>query len=481
MMAPAEKTAGLIKQALKKGRVISDPAVLSSYVPSPPVAAKTPPPMLAAMPADVEELRALVALANSEGIKLAVVSSGKPHCRGGSSRLADQVAVDLSGWNKVLRIDRRNRVCMIEPGVGYGELLRALEPHGMTVSMPLSPRGSKSVLAAAMDREPSTWPRAQWDVADPVASTEIVFGTGDLFRTGAAGGPGTLEQQRKVGGAQKSPMGPSQTDFHRVVQGSQATMGIATWITLRTELKPSVQEPRLLRSEKLEDLIMYVYDVQRSVLGEHSFITNRAATAMLMGGNGIGPGDLPPGYICLQNVAGFERLPRERVECQLADIGDIASGHGLTLEGSAGKLSARNLLEAATRPFGENDWRGADALSLFFLTTLDKCPRLIAVMEGLCRDRGVPAEGMGIYIQPIVQNHGCHLEFVLEGDAGRMAGFEEEAVEALMEAGAFFSRPYGAAEKRAFAKNPLNLEVLKKIKRIFDPNGVLNPGRFGLS
>src|SRR5512139_1617120 len=129
----------------------------------------------------------------------------------------------------------------------------------MTIPMPLSPRAGKSVLAAVMDREPGTWANKQWDSGDPVGSTEFFFGSGERFRTGAAGGPGSLEQQRRSGGAQKHAAGPSQTDFHRVVQGSQGTMGLVTWVTLRAEILPTVQETYLVGAGRLEELIDYVY------------------------------------------------------------------------------------------------------------------------------------------------------------------------------------------------------------------------------
>ena len=66
--------------------------------------------------------------------------------------------MDLSSWKQIDWLNRRNRVCMIQPGVTYGELLEALNAEGMTLSMPLAPRNGKSVLASVMDREPTTWP-----------------------------------------------------------------------------------------------------------------------------------------------------------------------------------------------------------------------------------------------------------------------------------------------------------------------------------
>ena len=59
-----------------------------------------------------------------------------------------------------------------------------------------------------------------------------------------------------------------------------------------------------------------------------------------------------------------------------------------------------------------------------------------------------------------------------------MRSLETEAVGRLAAAGAFFSRPYGAALETAFEINQLNTALLKKIKGIFDPKQVLNPGRF---
>jgi len=447
---------------------------------------------MVARPAGVDQLQQLVQLANAHAWRLVPVSSAPPHGKGSLACADEHLLVDLSSWKEIQRVDRRNRVCLIEPGVTYPELLTALRPFGMTVPMPLAPRSTKSVAAAVMDREPSTWPNKQWDISDPVACTELIFGTGDLFRTGAAGGPGTLEQQRAVGGAQKSPMGPSQTEFQRVVQGAQGCLGIFTWITVRTELLPALEEPRLLGAEALDTIIPLVYEAERPSLGEHCFILDRSAAAMLMTypapqNFAATRKDLPP-FLCLQNVAGFERLPRERVAYQLQDITEIASRHGLKLCSSLGPLSARDLLARATSPCGPRDWRHAlrgHCLSIFFLTTLDRAPSFLELAKKAARDLPDP-ESLGTYLQPIVQNHACHMELMFPYDPNnptevdRFRHFEEELVRELLEAGAFFSRPYGASERMAFASNPLNFAVLTKVKKIFDPNRVLHPGKFGL-
>lgn len=481
-----------LQSVLPKGVVTHAPEDIAAACVSNPLIDSREAPGCVARPADAAEAQGIVRLANETGLNLTVASSAGKHYRGGTAASNESIRVDLSSMKEIGWIDRRNRVCMIEPGVTYGELLEALAPHELTISMPLAPRRGKSVLASVIDREPSTWPNKQWDSGDPVASTEFIFGNGEMFRTGAAGGPGTLEEQRAVGGAHKSSAGPSQTDFHRVIQGSQGTMGVVTWITMRTELKPTTQKTFLLGAEALDNLIPFVYEVQRAGLGEHTFILDRTSAAMLVSARGDGSSfetirdSLPP-YVCLQNIAGFERMPKERVEYQLKDIGAIAREYSLSMEAGVGNVSAEDLLETATSPSGNGDWRHTlrgHCLSVFFLTTLDRAPHFREIFLAEARKHNLNEDRVGCYIQPVVQNHACHIEFMVpfgDGDSAevdRMRAFEGEVVTEL--AGAFFSRPYGRAQEIAFDGNALNHEVLKKVKDIFDPNRILNRGKWGL-
>ncbi|MHC4934114.1 MAG: FAD-binding oxidoreductase, partial [Planctomycetota bacterium] len=316
-----------LRAVLANGSIHRDPAEIAATRVENPLLAPAVEPSRVLCPADATELQGLMQLANRLRLNLTVASSTGRHGRGGLAAAKDNLRVDLSSWKKIPWVNRRNRVCLIEPGVTYGELLPRLEAEGMTVPTPLAPRRGKSVLAAVMDREPSIWPNRQWDSGDPVASTEFLFGSGERFRTGAAGGPGTLEAQRAAGGAHKSSAGPSQTDFHRVVQGSQGTLGVVTWIALRAELRPRIERPLLLGARTLSDLVPFVYEVQRPWLGEHAFLLDRTAAALLLSARGGGRfaelRDSLPGAVCLQNVAGFERLPEERVAYQTRDIEEI--------------------------------------------------------------------------------------------------------------------------------------------------------------
>jgi len=171
-------------------------------------------PSLVVQPGSSEEIQRLVSLARQRRYRLVPVSSGAPRFRGDTVPSVDgAVMVDLSRMNKILWVNRRNRVAVIEPGVTFGELQKPLEAEGLRGMMPLLPRNNKSVIGAFLEREPFTVPKYAWDLGDPVASSEMVFGDGYRMRSGGGAGPApSLEEQRKVGGAHKLPLSPFTMD-----------------------------------------------------------------------------------------------------------------------------------------------------------------------------------------------------------------------------------------------------------------------------
>jgi hypothetical protein len=226
-----------LDQILGAKNVADDPNVLGKYSHDMSFAPARRPSFVA-KPRQAEQVRELVKWANRTLMPLIPISSGPPHFRGDSVPQQGGVVVDLSNMKKIVRIDRRNRVAMIEPGVTFSELKREVEKQGMRVMIPLAPRATKSVIGSYLEREPILVPKYHWDMSDPLCCTEVVFGTGDFFRTGAAAGPGTLEEQWEAGQAQKNPLGPGPSDFFRVVQGAQGTQekdrGRRRWISALT-------------------------------------------------------------------------------------------------------------------------------------------------------------------------------------------------------------------------------------------------------
>jgi FAD/FMN-containing dehydrogenase len=446
-------------------------------------------PQFVTRPQNVDEVQDIVKWANGTGTPLIPVSSGPPHFRGDTVPNLGGIVVELSRMKRIIRINRRNRVAMVEPGVTFAELQSELKKEGLRLPMPLCPRSSKSVIGSCLEREPTIIPKYQWDISDPLLCTEVVFGTGDLFRTGEAAGPGSLEDQWASGQAQTNPMGPFQVDFFRLIQGAQGTMGVVTWATVKCELLPQQQKTFLVASERLEDLLDFTYKLLWARLGDELLILNsfNLATILAKDPDEIRAlRDTLPHWVLIANVAGYERLPQERVDYQEKDVMDTAQRFGVTPVTAIDGLQGSDVLEAVSAVSAEPYWKlryKGGCHDIFFLTTLDKTPEFISSMYRMAAEAEHPSNDIGVYLQPQIQGRACHCEFNLSCDPGNPKEMERvrhlffNASKELMEIGGFFSRPYGPWAEMAYSRDGQSATALRKVKGIFDPNNVMNPGK----
>jgi hypothetical protein len=155
------------------------------------------------------------------------------------------------------------------------------------------------------------------------------------------------------------------------------------------------------------------------------------------------------------------------------------------LPGAAGKEN--EILELLSGPCpGDTYWKlrykGA-CHDIFFLSTLSQAPEFASIMQKAVGKYRYPREDIGAYIQPMVQGRGCHCEFNLFCDESNLAELDEvkklfvDASETLLKNGAFFSRPYGLWAGMVYKSYPEQVKALKKLKGIFDPQNILNPGK----
>jgi len=447
-------------------------------------------PRCVVKPKNTEEVIGIVQWGNKTLTPLVPVSSGAPRFRGDTvPSVGGAVIVDLGRMKKIIRIDRRNRVAMIEPGVTFAELIPALEKEDLGTYMPLVPLTAKSVIGSMLEREPITMPKYHWDTQDPLLCMEVIFGTGDMFRTGSAAGPGTLEEQYKLKKSHLRGMGPSTTDFQRVVQGSQGTIGIVTWITLKCSVFPELKRAFLVPSDKVEPLIELTHKLLWARLGNECFILNAHSLASILARDGVGVEtlrDTLPPWVLFFSIEGSGILPEERVEYQESDFMDFAQLLGLEPVAALPGASAEDISEILSKPSADPYWKlrlKGGCHDIFFLTTLSRTPEFVTEMHTLANSYRYPATDMGVYIQPTVQGCNCHCEFNLSYDPKNSAELEKvkkfvvEGSAVLANAGAFFSRPYGSWADIAYRRDAETTMALRKVKGIFDPNNIMNPGK----
>ena len=474
---------------VKPLNTVNDPVVLEEYSRDHSFVSKCSPQLLV-YPENKYEVQGIVRLARESKVPLVPVSSGPPRFYGDTVPDRGGVIVDFNKMKRVIKIDTTGRYTIVEPGVTFGELIPILKEQGLKLVTPLLPRASKSVVTSRLEREPVIIPKYQFDYVDPLLTMELVYGTGDEFRTGSASGPGNLEELKadKV-----NPWGPGTVDFFRFVSSAQGTMGLVTWASTKVEIYPEIQKLYFIPIDNAEKLAAPMQMLLKRRVVDECLALNNADLAAILAEDWPGDYDelksaIPPWTVIIC-IAGYQRRPEERVSIMEKYLDEICANLGLKAQAIPPWAWRKDteFLELLSSPWNrEPYWKlrhKGSCRDILFLTTLSKIPGFIELMKGVAAKFDYPGDDIGCYVQPMVQGRGCHCEFNIpcdESNAGEMAEVRKlfmDASETLMKNGAFFSRPYGPWADMVYSRYAEGVTALRKLKDIFDPDNILNPGK----
>ena len=427
-------------------------------------------------PENTAQVQEIIREAGESGKGLVPLSSEPPHFHGASEN-ANAETVCFSSMNRIMKIDRRSRYVRVEPGVTFGTLIPLLAEQGMRLNLPFLARAGKSVTTSALEREAVLIPKYQYDYPDPLLTVETVFGTGDVFRTGSAAGPGTYEQNQ----ADKVlPWGPGTIDYLRFLSAAQGTIGFVTWATLKTEILPSASRLFFVAAENVGQLTALANTLARKRVPDECIILSRENFAAAFA-NDIDEEEKLRGcapWIMLCRVCGFDRYPEERVAIYERYVREACAEAGLSAETEYALLPG---LEARVESMlidcdrREKSWKlrlGAQKELLMAAPP----SKTAAIAEHIARK--LPYAGLTV--QPQVQGRAfrieCNLRFENPADGEKQEAILFELACELAKIGAYFDRPYGRLSELVY-NEPQALDAVKRIKKIFDPDGILNPGK----
>jgi len=199
---------------------------------------------------------------------------------------------------------------------------------------------------------------------------------------------------------------------------------------------------------------------------------------------------LPPWTVILVSTA-LKRRPEEKIAYQEEFLRELMSscfGKVELLTTLPGLPAVeRRLPEMLRKPWPKDKtyWKHAykgGCQDLMFMTTLDRVERYIPAVVEVAASYQYPASDIGCYIQPVEDGHACQIEFDFyynpadEAETERMRALYADAAAAMLERGAYFTRPYGVVANMVYSRSGDYAALLKRIKKHLDPNGILNPG-----
>jgi len=197
----------------------------------------------AVRPGSVDEVRAVVRLANQYRCPLWPISRGKNLAYGGSApRMAGTVILDLRRMNRIIEVNEKFGYALVEPGVSYFDLHRHLVETGSDLWVDVPDLGWGSVLGNTVERGNGYTPYGDHFMVQ--CGMEVVLPNGDLVRTGMGAMSNSNAWQLS-----KFSYGPYHDGLF-----TQSNFGIVTKLGIWLMPRPPGFRPYMISFERDEDL-----------------------------------------------------------------------------------------------------------------------------------------------------------------------------------------------------------------------------------
>jgi D-lactate dehydrogenase len=416
-------------------------------------------PDAVALPTTREQVVALVRACRAH--RVPVVARGRgTNTTAAAVPIAGGVVVSFERMQRILAIRPGDRCAVVEPGVLNGDLQRALAPHGLF--WPPDPTSADYSTVGGNLACNAGGPRAVKYGAsrDNVLALTAVTGTGELITCGSA-----------------TTKGATGYDLQRLLIGSEGTLALIVEATLK--LAPRAPQRRAVRA-------LY-RDVASAAAAVARLMAQPATPSMLEFMDGdcvrlareVGGADIPldAGALLLLEADGdAETLPHAVEALLRAAEGDglVSLDDAADADAAAKLWAARKALSPALRTLAPGK------LNEDVVVPVSRIPELVAGVQALAREFTLPIVSFGH-----AGNGNLHVNVLFDpADAA-----ENERAHAAMarvfalalSLGGTLSGEHGIGlAKRDFMPQALDaptLDLMRAVKRVFDPDGILNPGK----
>jgi glycolate oxidase len=419
-------------------------------------------PGAAVWPATREEVSAILTLANRHGFPVTPRGAGTG-LAGAAVPARGGLVLDLCRMNKILDIRITDRLVIVQPGVVYADLERALAPFGFFFP-PDPASGTVCTLGGNVATNAGGIRGAKYGVTrDYVLALEVVLPDGRIMHTGSR--------------CMKSSSG---YDLTRLFVGSEGTLGVITEITLKINPKPTAYKTGLAQFADLEQAGQAVIDIMRSgiipsvleVLDENTIRVLRdrgamnlpdVAAVILVETDGYTETEVA--FQMEKIVAAFKRNGALREEtAESPEESDNLWRVRKMASSTAGRLRPANVSEDVTVP-------------------MTKVPDLLTGISAIVRKHNLPFVIFGH-----AGDGNLHPKIMYDPSDPDQAERVTEAVDEIFkltcDLGGTLTGEHGIGLAKApymsLEHDAVSLQVMRSIKKLLDPNNILNPGKMNL-
>ncbi len=410
-------------------------------------------------PASATEISRIMTLANRQGFPVTPRGAGSGFT-GGSLPVEGGVVVSLERMNRILEIDEENLLAVVEPGVVNGDLQMAVERLGLFY--PPDPSSMKFCTIGGNIAECAGGPRAvKYGVTrDYVLGLEVVLPDGGIVDTGVATIKGVVGY-----------------DLTRLFVGSEGTLGIVTRATLKLLPLPEAFNTMMVTFKDVVDGAKAVSAIIRSgVVPTAVEIIDGVSIGCVKDGAATG---IPDGVdaILLIELDG----DRGSIDRDAASVKDLClENNGLDIKIASSKKEVKALwrLRRALSPSLARI--KPNKLNEDVVVPRSKIPDLLSGVRDVSEDKGLMIPCFGH-----AGDGNIHVNVMYDardkGETERAWEAVKAVFELVVRLGGTISGEHGVGTAKApyisMELKPPVINVMKDIKDLFDPKGILNPGK----
>jgi glycolate oxidase len=449
------RLAGDLARRLGAHKVVDDPDLLAELAKDESHAAPRMPD-LAVRADSADDVRAVLELAAAHEVPV-VARGGGTGKSGGAIPVDGGIVLDLRRMNRIAEIDRENLVAVAEPGVITGALQAAVEAEGLFY--PPDPNSLETCTLGGNAAHNAGGPRAfKYGVTrEYVLGARVALMGGRAIRTG-----------------KRTVKGVAGYDLTALLVGSEGTLGVFTELTLRLVRKPAEIATLLVR---MPDEIAAGWAVARIVAAGLvprviEFMDAIAVETLRAAGAGGVPANT--GALLLVEVDGPDAAGVERDASRLAEIAEAAGAIEVLMARHGGE---REQLWAARRTLSDAiKKRARFKVAEDVAVPRAQAPGLLEGLRAIAERRRVCIPSYGH-----AGDGNYHVNVLWDDE-----GFDPEPVLAeifglALSLGGTITGEHGVGlTKRAYLGMELDPEAIalqRELKRVFDPKGLMNPGK----
>lgn len=415
-------------------------------------------PEAVALPGSTEEIAAILTLANEHRFPVVARGAGSG-MTGGSLPVAGGLVVSCGRLNRILEIDPANMIAVVEPGVITGDLQAALKPHRLMY--PPDPASLKFCTIGGNAAECAGGPSAvKYGVTkDYVLGLEVVLPTGEILQTGV-----------------RTEKGVVGYDLTRLFVGSEGTLGIFTRLILRLLPLPEAKQTYLLTFPALAEATGHVSRMLAAGLLPCT-LEYMDRTAISVVRDRI-PLNLPPGTnaLLLLELDGSTETVAQQHRRLLAYL----EREGIGFRQAESEAEAQEIWQARRAISPATFSLRPDKISEDVVVPRAKIPELVGFTEELGREFALTILTFGH-----AGDGNIHVNIMLDRGNKEEARRGEEARARLFTfvvgLGGTLSGEHGIGITKsrflALELSPTAISVMRRLKDLFDPNHILNPGK----